>query len=239
VPQLTDWTKWELYHYLIATGIVIVVLALILYFIPGFRIKMPAIVITGLGCLAVGLGIGMVTMAALGYRLEPAHGPGESPSAGMADTGRSGEMKAAGGRGRGAGGMGPMMGGGKGRGMGGGRGPSPKTQLAGLVDKLDVLTGKPLAIELAPERKAKIAEVLKGLDDKMELTDEDAKRKLDALLAEVQDQKTTLEAAGYSWPGEGGAPGRAGAAAPNPFKEEASAQHLKALRERLAKGTSK
>jgi heme A synthase len=56
VPQLTDWTKWEFYHYLIAAGVVVIVLALILYFIPGFRIKMPAIVIAALGSLAAGLG---------------------------------------------------------------------------------------------------------------------------------------------------------------------------------------
>src|SRR5438876_1310244 len=151
MPQLADWTKWELYHYLIAAGVVVVVLALILYFIPGFRIKMPAIAVAGLGCLAVGLGIGMVTMVALGYHLEPSHGSGEVPPVGMADMGKGSDMKGGGGgRGRGAGGMGAMGGMGKDRGMGGGRGPSPKTQLATLVDKLDVLTGKPLTIDLTP-----------------------------------------------------------------------------------------
>jgi hypothetical protein len=240
VPQLTDWTKWEFYHYLIAAGVVMVVLALILYFIPGFRIKMPAIVIAALGSLAAGLGIGMVVMAALGYHLEPRTSVDEPPGAGGTQGKGSEMMKGMGGRGKGGGGMGGMMSGkGKGGGgMGGGRGPSPKTQLATLVDKLDVLTSKPLAIELTPDKKVKVAELLKGLDDKAELSDEDAKQKLDALLAEVQDQKRTLEAAGFRWPGEGGG-GRAGATPPNPFMDEANSQHLKALQERLAKGKNK
>src|SRR5438105_7174750 len=178
MQDLTDWSKWEFYHYLIAAGIVVVILALILYFIPGFRIKMPAIVIAGLGCLAAGLGIGMVVMAALGYQLEPVHRSGEGPPPSMEAMMKGGDMKGPGGGRRGQGGMAPMGGFGKagGRSPGGG-GPSPKTQLATLVDKLDVLTGKPLAIELTPERRAKVAELLKGLDDKTELTDEDAKQK--------------------------------------------------------------
>jgi len=239
VPQLTDWTKWEFYHYLIAAGVVVIVLALILYFIPAFRIKMPAIAIAVLGSLAAGLGIGMVVMAALGYHLEPRTSVDEPPGAGGTQGKGSEMMKGMGGRGKGGGGMAGMMSGkGKGGGgMGGGRGPSPKTQLATLIDKLDVLTSKPLAIELTPDKKVKVAELLKGLDDKAELSDEDAKQKLDALLAEVQDQKRTLEAAGFRWPGEGG--GRAGAAPPNPFMDEANSQHLKALQERLAKEKNK
>ena len=139
-------------------------------------------------------------------------------------------------RGKGGDGGG-MAGRGKGGGGGGGRGgPSPKTQLATLVDKLDVLTSKPLAIELSPEKKTKVGELLKGLDQKAELTDEEAKEKLDSLLDQVKDQKSTLEAAGYRWPGEGGGGGRGAAPPANPFKEEANSQHLKALQERLAKG---
>jgi hypothetical protein len=222
VAQLTDWTKWEFYHYLIAAGVIVIVLALILYSIPGFRIKMPAIVIAAVGSLAAGLGIGMVVMAALGYHLEPRTSVDEPPGAGGTQGKGSEMMKGMGGRGKG----------------GGGRGPSPKTQLATLVDKLDVLTSKPLAIELTPDKKVKVAELLKGLGNKAELSDEDAKQKLDALLAEVQDQKKTLEAAGFRWPGEGGG-GRAGAAPPNPFMDEANSQHLKALQERLAKEKNK
>jgi catechol 2,3-dioxygenase-like lactoylglutathione lyase family enzyme len=221
VAQPTDWTKWEFYHYLIAAGVIVIVLALILYCIPGFRIKMPAIAIAALGSLAAGLGIGMVVMAALGYHLEPRTSVDEPPGAGGTQGKGSEMMKGMGGRGKGGGGMGGMMSGkGKGGG-GGGRGPSPKTQLATLVDKLDVLTSKPLAIELTPDKKVKVAELLKGLDNKAELSDEDAKQKLDALLAEVQDQKRTLEAAGFRWPGEGGG-GRAGAAPPQASINHAS-----------------
>src|SRR5712691_11526480 len=69
MQQLIDWTKtWEFYHYLIAAGIVVTVLALILYLIPALRIKMPALALCSLGCLAAGLGIGMLTLVAMGYQ---------------------------------------------------------------------------------------------------------------------------------------------------------------------------
>src|SRR5205807_5943558 len=149
---------------------------------------------------------------------------------------RRGGMAGIMGKAKGGGDMGGMAKG-KGGGGGGGRGgPRPKKQLATLVDKLDVLTSKPLAIELSPEKKTKVGELLKGLDQKADLTDEEAKEKLDSLLDQVKDQKSTLEAAGYRWPGEGGGGGRGGTPPANPFKEEANSQHLKALQERLAKG---
>jgi hypothetical protein len=243
MQQLSEWTKtWEFYHYLIAAGIVVTVLALILYLIPALRIKMPAIALCSLGCLAAGLGIGMVTLVALGYQ-NPQKSNATAPTitdepAGdvqMTKRKGGGMMKMSMGGMKGGGmkgaGMGGMM-------MGGGRGPNSKSQLAALVDKLDVLTNKPLAIELTPEKKAKVAELLQGLDQKEELSEEDAQKKLDELTDQLKEHKSTLEAAGYRWPGEGGG-GRGGGNAPNPFKEEANSQHLKALQERLAKGKAK
>jgi hypothetical protein len=126
-------------------------------------------------------------------------------------------------------------------GPGGPRGPSPKTQLSGLVSKLDVLTEKPLFVKLTDEQRKQVQEQLKGLADADEVSDDDAKARLDKLLDVLKDQKDTFEAAGYRWPGAGpggpgGPPGGFGQPPPNPFKTEANAGHLKALSERLDKG---
>ncbi len=132
----------------------------------------------------------------------------------------------------------------------GGRGPNPKMQLSQLVAKLDVLTEKPLTVQLTPDQKKQVQEQLKGLADAKELSDDDAKAKLEKILGVVKDQKETLEAAGYRWPGAGGpggppAPGGSGgpggpggrAEAPaNPFTAEVNASHLKALSQRLEGG---
>jgi hypothetical protein len=117
----------------------------------------------------------------------------------------------------------------------GGRGPSARNQLAALVAKLDQLTGKPLAVQLSDEQRAKLREQLEGLDAKDELSDDDAKKRLDAVLDIVKDDRETLEAAGYRWPGQQGG-FRPPADTPNPFKEGQNAQHLKSLHEQLAKG---
>jgi hypothetical protein len=239
MQEWTDLSKWQVYHYALAGGLVLALIAIVLYFIPSSRLKMPAIVVCSLGFLAAGFGIGVVTLVALGYqRTEPAgSGTGSSSGGGAADAGMAAMKmgmpgrggRGGGGMGGGRGGMGGMTGG---RG-GGGRGPTSKTQLVTLVDKLDVLTNKPLAIDMPPEKKAKVAELLRGLDQKTDLTEEEAKAKLDALGEQLKDYKATLEAAGYRWPGD--TPPRPPGNAGNPFKEEAG-QHLKALQERLTKG---
>lgn len=150
------------------------------------------------------------------------------------------------------GGMGMMMGG-----MGGGRGmqgPPVRSQLANLVGKLDALTNKdkPLLIELSPEQKQKIQEHLAGLADLQEVSDDDAKKRLDALLELLKDNREKLEAVGYRWPGAGGAggggfgagaggglgSGRPGANQPaNPFKDDPNVvKALKSLQSTLTKG---
>jgi hypothetical protein len=232
MQEWADFSKWQVYHYALAGGAALALIAVILYFIPSSRLKMPALVVNSLGFLAVGFGIGIVTLVALGYqRTEPSGARDGSSSGGE---GMAAAMKAnMGGRGgRGGGGMGGRGMGMGGGGRGGGRGPTSRTQLVTLVDKLDVLTSKPLVIDMPPEKKAKVAELLRGLEQKADLTEEEAKAKLDALAAELKDYKSTLEAAGYRWPGD--APPQPPASAGNPFKEQAG-QHLKALQERLVK----
>jgi hypothetical protein len=138
--------------------------------------------------------------------------------------------------GKGGMGKGGMGKGGMGKGGMGGGGAQPKAQLAGLVDKLDLLTARPLAIQLTDEQRAKIAEQLKGLDEAKDLTDEEAKKRLDALMETLKPYRETLEAAGYRWPGAGGGGGQQPPPPPNPFMEEKNNKHLKELQERLTKG---
>jgi hypothetical protein len=118
-------------------------------------------------------------------------------------------------------------------GKGGFRGPSAKNQLATLVKKLDLLTSNALALSLADDQKKAIAEQVNGLDSATELTEDDAQKRLDALLAAVAASKDTLLAVGFRWPGEGGG-FRPPADTPNPFTDEANAQALKSLQERVA-----
>ena len=236
MEQWTDISKWQLYNYLIAGGIGVTVLALLLYLIPGLRLKMPAIIVSSLACLVAGLGLGMLVMVSMGYQLErPAAPAAEEGGPGGMGGGKMAAMMGKGGMGGGGMGKGGMGKGGMGGGMGGG-GAQPKAQLAGLVDKLDLLTAKPLAIQLTDEQRAKIAEQLKGLDQAKELTDEEAKKKLDALTETLKPYRETLEAAGYRWPGAGGGGGRQPPPPPNPFMEEKNNKHLKDLQDRLTKG---
>jgi hypothetical protein len=246
MEQWTDISKWQLYNYLIAGGIGVTVLALLLYLIPGLRLKMPAIIVSSLACLVAGLGLGMLVMVSMGYQLERRAAPaGEEGGAGAMDGAKMAAMMAKGGMGKGDMGKGDMGKGGMGKGgmgkggMGGGMGgggAQPKAQLAGLVDKLDLLTARPLAIQLTDEQRAKIAEQLKGLDEAKDLTDEEAKKRLDALMETLKPYRETLEAAGYRWPGAGGGGGQQPPPPPNPFMEEKNNKHLKELQERLTKG---
>jgi hypothetical protein len=258
MEQWTDISKWQLHNYLIAGGIGVTVLALLLYLIPGLRLKMPAIIVSSLACLVAGLGLGMLVMVSTGYQLERPRAPAGEEGGGAGPGGGMGKMAAMmggmgkggmgkGGMGKGGMGKGGMekggmgkggMGGGMGGMMGGmgGGGAQPKAQLAGLVDKLDLLTARPLAIQLTDEQRAKVAEQLKGLAEAKDLTDEEAKKRLDALTDTLKPYRETLEAAGYRWPGAGGGGGRQPPPPPNPFMEEKNNKHLKELQERLTKG---
>ena len=133
-----------------------------------------------------------------------------------------------------------MRGGGAGGGMrgGGGRGgamvsgpggPSPKSQLVALVAKLDALTAKPLVVNLTEEQKTKIQAKLKDLGEKNDLSEEDAKSTLDAILQIIENDKETLAAAGFP-----PSPPNGQTRSPNPFRVEPNAEHLKALQTRLS-----
>ncbi len=233
-----DWTSLEFYYYLVGAGAVVVVLAVVLYALPGSKVKVPGIALSIVGSLGLGLALGIILMGWNGYVLKKPE-PGDSaPPPGMGAPG--GGMPP----------MGAVMMPGAPPGMGGrggmGGGPNYKAQLANLVNKLDVLTEKPLMVQLSDEQRKEVKEQLNGLADAEELSDDDAKAKFDKLHELLKDQTATLEAAGYRWPGEGGGGGRGGGRGgrggpggpeppKNPFTTEPNGKHLKDLTERLSK----
>ncbi len=258
-----DWNDLQLFHWFAIGGGVVLVLALLLYLIPGEArksLRIPAIVFGVVGGMALGFAAGALGMAY--YRKDSTTqkeddkkeddkaqarpGPGGRPPGGRPPGGRP-------------------PGGGAFPGGGGG-GNFAKPQLALLVRKLDLLTsGKPLTIKLSQEQKKKVLEQLKGLDQK-KLTDDDAAEKLEELQKSLKDDKDTLEAVGFLWrePGQGGGgPGGGGPGGglpgggppgggppgggpggqrdpdANPFKEKRNAEPLNALKERLEKKDGK
>ena len=180
------------------------------------QVNVPPVVATGIVCLAVGLGVGVLGAAFFGHSGSPTFQESQETAA-PAPAGPAGGPMAKGG--------GPPGGG-----MGGPRGPNPKNQLVALVAKLDQLTQKPLSIEFTPDQKKQVGERLKGLESLETLADDDAKKRLDTLLEILKDQKETLTAAGYRWPGERFS---RPADVPNPFKDAKNGKALGALQERL------
>lgn len=134
------------------------------------------------------------------------------------------------------GGMMGMMGGG-----GGGQGPRPKQQLTTLIRKLELLTGD-IAVTLTDEQRQALAKQLDEFAELKTLTDDDAEKKYNDLLALFDDaQKAKQEAIGLPFRRGGGGGGGGGfggggaqpAPDANPFESEANANALKSLRERL------
>ncbi len=216
--QMPNWTELPFYTYLALGGGVVIVLAVILHFTPVSRLRLPGIVGGIIGGLAVGVGAGVIGMTYFGYRLAQSEAP-------VAPAPEPPQRMGLGGRG------GP---GGGGRGMFGGmRGPNSRNDLANLVAKLDLLTRKPLAVNLTDDQKQKVRDQLKGLDEQKELSEDEAKKRLEAILEIVKDQRDTLKNAGYRWPGVGG--GRPPRDVPNPFQDGDSSEHLKSLLGQMGK----
>jgi hypothetical protein len=133
-----------------------------------------------------------------------------------------------------------MGGGGMGGGMMGGMGggPRPKQQLTTLVRKLELLTGD-IALTLTEEQRQAIAKQLDEFSELKTLTDEEAEKKYNELLALFDEtQKAKQEAVGLPFRRGGGGGGFGGGGAQpapdaNPFESETNANALKSLRERL------
>jgi hypothetical protein len=114
-------------------------------------------------------------------------------------------------------------------GKGGGQ-PDPKSQLANLIVKLDLLTQKPLKIDLSKDQAKKVAEEVRTLA-KGEPDPGEVREHLDNLLKILEDHKEALIAAGFRWPSaENGQNGPGGEPSLDMPK------HLKALEERLGAG---
>ncbi len=238
-----DFKNMQTYHYFVFGGSALAILAAVLYFVTGGKRKVSAFIGIGLSCLAIGFGAGVLALGRFGYNWTekpaesapteqaqlPAPGPdGEMPKGGM-PKGMGAMPKGMGAMPKGMGGMPKGMGG------GGGRGPNPKTQLVSLITKLNQLTEKPLSISLSEDRKKKVAEQIKNLEGLETLTDDEAKKRLEALLDVVKEDRASMEAAGYNWPGSGqGGFGGKSKDEPNPFKTERNNKNLKALQERVS-----
>ena len=219
--------------------------------------KVPVTIVALVIGVALGIGGTWVAMYRYGYHWEKQDvtgggGPPQRggvgaeqtvppPGQGGAAEGKGGAPKGngmpKGGRGRGGPAAGGPGGGMPGGGFGGGRGPGVKSQLTGLITTLDVLVTKPLSVELTPEQKKRILGIIKDLGDKDELTDQEAQKRLDALVEALGSYRETFEAAGYVWPV--GQPGGGSPPAPNPFKAAAMEKHLKSLNAGLSNGEQK
>ncbi len=201
--------------------------------------KIPAIFATGLITFVLGGGAGILAQTYFGPWLSvskstsndggPPPGMGDGPPPGMGGGPPPG-MGGAPPPGMG-GGPPPGMAGGKGGMMG--KGPSPRMQLLSLVNKLDQLTDKPLTVNLSAEQKTKIAEALKELTATDEVGEEVAKNRLDALVESLAEHRSTMEAAGFRWPGEKGGFGGFPKDDPGIFKQEKNAETLKRLQNRV------
>lgn len=227
-----DWNDMQTWHWFAIIGGGVLVLGVIFYFLPLGKLKIPSVITASFGALGLGLSLGIIFMAGLGYRPT---GPEQPPLAEM-DPGFEPKMMG----GPGAKGKGGAAPGGAAKGkMGGGGGapaPSPRLQLAALVNALDSLSEKPITITLTAEDRKAIADQLQGLDSASEIKDADAKAKLEAIQAVVLKQRQPLEKIGYRWVLDGKTANRTFPKdSPNPFKEGADAERLKSLLERLSK----
>ena len=153
--------------------------------------KVPVILATAVICFLLGSAVGVVGFA-IAYPLLPGNAPVGEGQPGP------GSMAAP----PGMGSMGGPPGGG---GMGGPpTAPNYKAQLAGLVTKIDQLTNKSLTVTLTDEQKKQLGEELKGLEAMDDLSSDEAKKRLEAVLKVVEGDKQVFTDAGYRWPGQGG-----------------------------------
>lgn len=200
LPRVEQWL-WG--------GGILAVLAIVFSFLPLSRLKLPASAAAALGSLVLGFSVGLLLMTRLGYSwdlvLAPRgpSGPRRMPQMSDEQVERMRER---------------MNGSQKGK-----QTASFKAQLIALIERLDAETK---IRQLDPERTKQMLAQLQGLEEKEQMSEDEAKAQRDALLdiLKVNDR----------WPGTPKDEAKAAATAANPFKAGEPQQHLKALQERLS-----
>lgn len=69
------WDTPQFYGLVALAALVLVLLANVAYFLPSPKAKLPAIVISSVGCFLAGLMVGMLLMALFGYHWYPQPAP--------------------------------------------------------------------------------------------------------------------------------------------------------------------
>ncbi|HZV05672.1 MAG TPA: hypothetical protein VE999_11370 [Gemmataceae bacterium] len=214
--------------YLAIGGAVLILMSLGMYYVPASQMKIPAFLLGIVGGVGVGAAVAIIGMMGFGWRWYAQYYENQNPRMGS-----GGSPPAMGVVGGGP----PAAGGGSGQRGGRQRGSADsnsKNQLASLITKLDLLTHERPVVQLDAEQKRQIRKQIEKLDDKEDLSEEEAKKKLDAMVGILHDdQKKILSEAGANLPGQQGGNRGRGEAPPNPFKEGQPNQHLKSLSNQL------
>ena len=234
-----ELSNLQVWHYGLIIGGAVLVLGLLLYFLGVRKVTVPPVLPAGFAGLAVGFAAGVIWLAGFGYKPNEA-GADEPAAEGAAAKG--GGAPKGGGMPKGPGGKGgglPKGGGGG----GGGAPPGPRAQLMSLINALDVLVDRPVAVTLTADDRAAVAAQLRGLDAAGEIKDDEAKAKVDAIRKVLEKDRKALEAVGYRWEPAAAAKSVADApppmdavlSSPNPFQSPQTVAKLKSLQERLAR----
>jgi hypothetical protein len=115
----------------------------------------------------------------------------------------------------------------------GAKGARPSSLIVTLVEKLDALTVEPGKLQLNADQRTKLVSALNKLAEPDFLGDTIAHEHMTAMLDVLKGQRKVLEDAGFAWPGSNQP--QPSPPSQNPFKSGAAADHLSALKERLAK----
>ena len=228
--DIDDLKTWQ---YAAAVGGAVLLLGFVLYLLPTRKLKVPGLLAATLGGIATGLAVGVIWLAGFGYKFNPPPDQpppegGMGPPPGVGTPSKDGAIKFGGGGGKGKGGAA----------KGGGGNPSPRVQLVRLVNALDAVVDRPVALSLTADDRKAIAAQLDGLAAAGEVKDDEAKAKLDAILKVLEKDRKALEAVGYQWPNpdaKGPPKGGFPKDSPNPFADGQNREKLKSLQERLEK----